>query len=335
MTEPTTRTDVDVAYKSGYDTGKMHAAGRADLEARATSQATVIEQSRAVAEVQAAIFVAQQFPRNVARAAAAVREACGSKALAERAFFRMPRGDGPPVTGETIHLAREIARCWGNIEYGIAELDRDDVAGRSEMLAEAWDVQTNTRVRNTFLVPHARDTKKQGRKPIVDLRDVYENNANMGARRVREAIFAVIPRWLIEEAKDVCHRTLADGGGRALDLRIADALKLYAGKGVTVDQLEQKLGRKSGQWTDGDVAHLGVIYKSIERDETTIDDEFAEARVTVAEITAGRETEPAARPRQRLATRPRSDALDDGTGPTQEDLDAMRAEAAADAANRG
>src|SRR5262245_12533080 len=88
-------------------------------------QATAIEQSRAVAEVQAAVIVAQQRPRNVNAAVNEMRAACQQPGLAERAFFRYSRGGGQ-VSGATIHLARELARCWGNIQYGIAELRRDD-----------------------------------------------------------------------------------------------------------------------------------------------------------------------------------------------------------------
>jgi hypothetical protein len=252
-------------------------------------QATAIEQSRAVAEVQAAVFVAQQCPRNVQNAIAAMRESCTQQALAERAFYKFPRG-GATVSGESIHLARELARCWSNIQYGIVELSRDDVAKQSEMSAWAWDVQANTRVSNTFIAPHKRD-KKTGSEPLVDLREVYENNANLGARRVRECIFAVLPPFFIEEAKDLCVKTLSDGGGKPLAQRIADAVKAYEGIGVICDQLEQKLGRPSDKWTELDVAQLGVTFRSIQRGEVTKDEEFPPQRVTAAEIT-GKETQP-------------------------------------------
>jgi hypothetical protein len=62
-------------------------------------------------------------------------------ALANRAFYSVPnRGNGPSV-----HLARELARIWGNLDYGVKELRRDDAAGESEVLAFAWDQQTNVR----------------------------------------------------------------------------------------------------------------------------------------------------------------------------------------------
>ncbi|MDR7278908.1 hypothetical protein [Catenuloplanes atrovinosus] len=249
------------------------------------SQATAIEQSRAAAEVQAAVVVAQQCPRSVQAALAQMAESCKQQALAERAFYRYGRG-GSTVSGPTIHLARELARCWGNVQYGIAELSRDDAAGMSEMQAFAWDLQTNTRSAQVFIVPHMRD-KKGGAERLTDLRDIYENNANMGARRLREAIFAILPPWFTEQAKDLCSQTLAHGGGKPLAQRIAEAVKGFEGIGVVADQLEQKLGRTRDRWTEHDVAQLGVVYKSIQRGEVTVADEFPPARVTAAEITAG------------------------------------------------
>lgn len=252
-------------------------------------QATAVEQSRAIAEVHAAIVVAQQCPRDVQQAIRDMRDSCRQRALAERAFFRYSRGGGP-VTGPSIHLARELGRCWGNIQWGINEMRRDDEFGQSEMQAWAWDVQTNSRSSNAFIVPHRRDTSN-GPKALTDQRDIYENNANNAARRLREAIFAVLPTWFVEEAKDICNQTLTDGGGKPLAKRVEEALNGFAAMSIAEAQLEDKLGVTVSKWTERDVAQLGVIYKSITRGETRKEEEFpasqAPARVTAAEIIGG------------------------------------------------
>ena len=248
-------------------------------------QATAVEQSRAVAEVQAAVLVARQFPRNEAVAIARMTEACKQPALANKAFFSFNRGGA--VTGETIHLAKELARCWGNLHHGIAELSRDDQLGQSEMQAFAWDLETNERASTAFMVPHRRDTKT-GSKPLTDMRDVYENNANNGARRLREMIFSVLPVWYIEQAKDICTATLKHGGGVPLPKRIADGIEAYRGIGIVVDQLERNLGRAMADWTDRDVAQLQVLFNSIDRGEITRDEAFPPARVTTDELPAAK-----------------------------------------------
>ncbi|KPC76917.1 hypothetical protein ADL27_49270, partial [Streptomyces sp. NRRL F-6602] len=89
----------------------------------------------------------------------------------------------------------------------------------------------------------------------------------------------------VEEAKDICNRTLRDGGGKPLAQRIADAISTFEGIGITVDRIEAKLERPSAKWTEHDVAQLGVIFKSIQRGEVTAEDEFPAQRVTTDELT--------------------------------------------------
>jgi hypothetical protein len=257
-------------------------------------QGTAVEQSRAAAEVQAAVVVAQQCPRNIQAAVAEMRESCKQQGLAERAFYRYPKG-GQTITGASVHLARELARVWGNVQYGLVEMRRDDEYGQSEMQAFAWDVQTNSRNSSTFIVPHRRDTK-DGPKQVTDMRDIYELNTNNGARRVREAIFAILPPWFVEEAKELCNQTLRDGGGKPLAQRIADAIKAFEGLGVTADRIEARFERESGKWTEHDVAQLLVIFKSIQRGEVTSEEEFPAPRVSTDELTGGKTAKPAATP---------------------------------------
>ncbi|MFI0900612.1 hypothetical protein [Streptomyces sp. NPDC020983] len=247
-------------------------------------QGTAVEQSRAVAEVQAAIYVARQFPRSVSSARGSIHSACQSMALAGKAFYRFPRAGGA-VSGSSIHLAKALAQSWGNIQFGVTELRRDDDYKQSEMQAWAWDVEANSRHVLTFIVPHARFAKGKV-EALVDLRDIYENNANNGARRLREAIFAVIPDWFIEEAEELCRETLNKGDGKPLAERIAGAIKVFDSLGVTKDRLELKLGRPSEQWTGPDIAQLLITHKSIQRREIAIDEEFPQPKVTADEIKA-------------------------------------------------
>lgn len=243
-------------------------------------QATAIEQARAVAEVQAAVVVAQQCPRDMRRADAEMKDVCARMSMAGRAFYRVPnRGTGP-----TVHLMRELARIWGNIQYGVHELRRDDAAGESEVQAFAWDVQTNTRSTRTFVVPHARMVGKT-RQPLVDLGDIYLSNQNVGARAVRECISTVLPTWFTEAAQDLCRNTLDNGEGEPLADRITKMIGAFDKIGVSLDRLEAKLGTKRGVWTGADVADMAIAYTSITREGQDADEMFPQQRVTAAEIT--------------------------------------------------
>lgn len=248
-------------------------------------QATAIEQSRAIAEVQAAVLVAMQYPRDQQAALRSMRDTCSNPRLAAAAFFAFPRG-GERVSGPSVYLARELARIWGNISHGVAEMVRDDEHGQSEMQAYAWDVQTNSRSVHVFIVPHKRD-KRGGPEALTDMRDIYENNANNAARRLREAIFAVLPVWFVKDAESLCQETLKrEDDGKSIQQRIAEVIEYFGRLGVREERIVAKLGRASSKWDHQDVANLGVIYRSIRNSEVTKEDEFPVATVTAAEITA-------------------------------------------------
>lgn len=242
-------------------------------------QATAVEQSRAIAQVQAAAVMARQFPRSTQAAISEMRDACGRTELAKRAFFKFPRG-GESVTGASVYLARELARIWGNIDYGLNELRRDDMHGQSEMQAYAWDLQTNARSTRTFVIEHARDTK-QGRKQLTDLRDISDNNNNFGARAVREMIFATLPQWFTDMAQEVCRETLKNGGGVPLPTRVANALAAYKRARITPSQLATRVGTEPDAWTHEDVTDLEILYRSLQNREITRDEAFPETESTV------------------------------------------------------
>lgn len=240
------------------------------------SQGAVVESHRAVAEVAAAVRVAQDNPRDTSRAVEQMRDVCGRLAVAERAFYQVPnRG-----SGLSVHIARELARIWGNADYGVRELARDDEAGESEMQAWAWDVETNTRSTRSFIVPHAKSTK-QGRKALVDLNDIYLNNQNIGARAVRECIFSILPGWLTSEAEQILSATLKRGDGASVESRRESAVEKFRDLNVSEKQLAAYVGKDKGHWAAGDLANLTRAYMSITQDGIPAKDFFPEVAVEI------------------------------------------------------
>ena len=98
--------------------------------------------SRQAQEVQAAMVVAKRFPRDEIEANNRILNACKRKSLAERAIYEYPRG-GENVTGPSIRLAEVMAQNWGNLDFGITELEQKN--GESTVMAYCWDLETNTR----------------------------------------------------------------------------------------------------------------------------------------------------------------------------------------------
>ena len=124
--------------------------------------------SREAQEVQVAMVAAKRFPRDEVEAYNRILRDCQRPSLAEKAMYEFPRG-GQVVTGPSIHLAKTLARGWGNIDSGFKVLEQ--TAKESTVMAYCWDLETNYRETKVFTVPHVRETKK-GAYPLTDPRDI-------------------------------------------------------------------------------------------------------------------------------------------------------------------
>lgn len=229
------------------------------------NQGTVaIEASRAIAEAQGKLVIAKRFPRDEIASYAKAMEACQRPAMASKAFYSFPRSGGK-VEGPTIRFAEELARCWGNIDYGIKELSQDD--GKSEMQAYAWDLETNAQSIQNFTNPHQREVNGK-MKALTSQRDIYENNANMATRRLRSRILAILPAWFVEDAIAECKKTLAGRSTEPLIDRVKKMVVEFGKLGVTQEQIEQRLKRKIDTMTSDDLVDYIGIYNAIKQGES-------------------------------------------------------------------
>ena len=216
--------------------------------------------SRQAQEVQAAMVIAKKFPRDEVESFNRIMTSCQRKSLAENAMYEYPRG-GTKVTGPSIILAEAMAQNWGNLDFGIIELEQKN--GESQVMAYAWDLETNTRQTKIFNVPHIRSTKK-GNVPLTDPRDIYEMVANQGARRLRSCILGVIPGDVIDSAIAQCHKTLAEGNTEPLIDRVRKGIKLFEEKfSVTQQMLEKFIGCKCEAFSENDMIRLNNVYRSL------------------------------------------------------------------------
>ncbi|EAH0253888.1 hypothetical protein D4U23_16025 [Listeria monocytogenes] len=228
--------------------------------------------SREMEEVKGQIFMAQNSPRNQYQAEIRILEACKRLRLAETAIYQYPRG-GQKVIGPSIRLAEVLAQNWGNISFGVKELERND--HESTAMAYAWDAETNTRTEKIFTVPHKRTTKK-GTQMVTDERDIYELVANMGSRRLRACLLSVIPGDIVEAAMQQCNETLRNGGGeKPLKDRVGAMLTYLKEQfGVTQSQVEKRFGYKTDSFTEYDLVQTKNIINSIKDGMSKIEDWF-------------------------------------------------------------
>ena len=244
------------------------------------------DQQRAIAEVQAAMMIARMNPRDPRLAMDRIMNACTRPSLADAAVYQYSRG-GSDISGPSIRLAEALAQSWGNMQFGILELEQRN--GESTVQAFAWDVETNTRREVTFQVPHVRYTKS-GSKKLEDPRDVYEMVANQGSRRLRACILAVIPGDVTEAAVQQCEvtmKTKADTSPEAMQKMLA-AFEPY---GVTREQIEKRIQRRLDAIQPAQVVSLKKIYASL-RDGMSVAADWFEAPESPPE-TAGDPQPPA------------------------------------------
>lgn len=232
------------------------------------SGAVAIASQHATAEVQGRMVVAKRFPRDAAAAYARVMQSCQRIGLAECAIYKFTKGG--TVEGPSIRLAEEMARQFGNIEYGLNELSR--FQGGSEMEAFAWDLETNTRSSQRFTVKHIRDTQGGG-KALSAERDIYEVTANMGARRMRARILAILPPELVDDAVAACKSTIKNGGGQPLEERIRKLTVAFAQVNVTARMLADRVEHPLDEITADELVDLRGVYQSI-RDGSKISEFF-------------------------------------------------------------
>ena len=215
-------------------------------------------EAREIAEVKAAMAVAQMYPRDQRKAMDRILNACARPTLAEKAQYAFARG-GQEITGPSIRLAETIAQGWGHLQYGMRELS--NVGGASEVEAYCWDLESNVRKSIQFTVSHVRNTKR-GSYALTDSRDIYENVANNGARRVRACILAIVPGDVVEAAEQACEQTLR----AKVDIspeRIAKLLEAFAAFGVDKEAIEKKIQRRMDSILPAQVVSLGRIYNSL------------------------------------------------------------------------
>ncbi|SFM44339.1 hypothetical protein [Salibacterium qingdaonense] len=215
--------------------------------------------SREMEEVKGQIFMAKQFPRNVFQSEQRILDNCKRTGLAKDAVYQYPRG-GTKVEGPSIRLAEVLAQNWGNLSFGVKELEQRE--GESVALAYAWDLETNVRQEKTFTVKHS--LKANGNiKKLTDPRDIYEKVANDGSRRVRACILGIIPGDVVEKAVEQCSETLRNGNSKPLKERISEMLKAFQKYKVTQAEIEAQLGYNTDAFTEYDIVELGKIYNSL------------------------------------------------------------------------
>lgn len=255
--------------------------------------AIAIEQERAVAEAQGQLILAKKFPRSMSQATAELMDACKSPDLAATAFYSVPnRGSGP-----SIRFAEEVARVYGNFQYGHRELSRTE--GKSEIEVFAWDMEKNNHSRRQITVLHVVDTK-QGPKKLIDQADIDNRIANVASKQMRGRIMALVPKHLVALGIAECKKTLAGNNDEPISARVTRMTAAFATKyGVNATQLAAYLGHSLDDVTIDELADLMGVFNALKEGAKPADyfnrgEEAEAAKTTTATADAIKATAAAA-----------------------------------------
>lgn len=232
-----------------------------EIMARQTSQVGEYQESKQLSEIKGKMFLARQFPRDPERSLQNVLMECQRPKLAEVAQYEYPKGDSV-VKGPSIRLVEVLARHWGNIDSGVAEIEAYD--DHTVVKAYAWDLETNVSDEKVFAVQHKRSTKR-GSYKLTDERDIYEMVANKAARRKRSCLLAVMSGWYVEAALEACNETLRNSvtNGKNIEEVREAVVTAFAEFGISPDHIAAKLGRPIDKLDPNDIVKLRHLYAAI------------------------------------------------------------------------
>lgn len=217
---------------------------------------------REESEIKAAIVLAKKFPRNENACYTKLLKSCERPSFAESAFYRFPRG-GQAIEGPSVDLAREAARCWGNVRYGLRIVAQDDEW--VHIMGWAFDLESNNFV--SAEDKFKKLVQRKGGWVRPDERDLRELVNRRGAICVRNSLLQILPSDVIDDALRAAKETMRKATAGDLKQNREDALRRMAlafqGLAVTVEMIESYLGHPMNVATEEEMVNLRQIYKAM------------------------------------------------------------------------
>jgi len=222
----------------------------------------------AIAEIQGAILLAKQYPRDETTAFEKVSRSCNRASFAEDARYSYPRGN-TTVSGPSVNMAREMARCWGNIRYGLNVLS--DSEDKRLIEGWAWDVETNTKVTASDEFKKLIQRKQRGKTEWIepDERELRELTNRRGAILVRNCLLQIFPRDIVDEAMKLCQQTLQKGAKKDPDKTRRQIILAFQEINVSPKMIQAYLDHPLDEATPEELTKLIEIGKSIKDGNST------------------------------------------------------------------
>jgi hypothetical protein len=247
-----------------------------DAEIISSSGGVEIYQAADKAAIDVQIATAKTYPRNITKATDnAVVIVTMDKDTAESCNYALPRA-GKVIAGPSVHLARILAQCWGNMRIEAKVIATDSTHVTSEAIC--FDLESNIAVRIQVKRSILQNAGQPGVKKRMndDMITVTGNAAN--AIALRNAIFSVIPKGVVNK---VYKSALAVVTGD-----ISDDQKMKAKRkqvmqgfndifGVTEAEVLKVIGRNAVEHINQeDLVTLIGLAQSLKDGDTSVDEMF-------------------------------------------------------------
>lgn len=240
-----------------------------------TEELVIVEQASIIynqdrANIDSQVSTAKTYPRDMKKAINnAIFIATMDKETASSCTYSVPRG-GRPITGPSVHLARILVQCWGNLRAETKVVDITDKHIISQ--STCWDIENNVAVK----VEVRRSIMTKNGRMNDDMITVTGNAAN--AIAYRNAVYNVLPKSVIDKvyksATGLLTGDISDET-KLIHKRNLVVEKLKKEYGVNEEEILRAVGKSNIEYIGGDeIVVLIGIGTAIKDGDTTIDQAF-------------------------------------------------------------
>lgn len=221
------------------------------------------------ADVDTQVATAKRYPRDITRCVNnAIAMATRSVDTAQMMSYALPRG-GKPITGPSVHLAKLIVSCWGNIRAGAKVVDVTDK--HVVAMGVCWDMENNVSMQYEV---RRNIRTKAGARFSDDMITVAGNAANSIA--LRNAVFAVVPKAIVDDVYRAAQQTITgdlSDENKLIQRRNNCLVHFHDEYGITEEEVVKLAGKQTvNQIRAEEIALLLGVAGSLRDGDTTVDD---------------------------------------------------------------
>ena len=251
---------------------------RADLVANGRTPEVVAAAERERAHIESAYQVAIHRPRNIDDFRLKLLKACERPRFAEMMEYRKPIGGGKSISGISIKFADLAFQLYGNAQCDTRTL-YDDTTTRT-MKVVVTDFESNATKSSDIVIPKTVERKAANGRTVISERtnstgektflvaatddEVQTKQAALVAKARRNLILELLPKDIVDEAKDRAAATVTKGDA-AVDPNAAKRkiIDVFADVGVKPHDLETYLHHSLDVISKLELDDLRKMYRSI------------------------------------------------------------------------